>query len=121
MARAIYHGNKGELKQRYRTGMERQLGALGLVVNIVTLWNTLYCGAALRQLEARGDEVLPEHVARLSPLKWRHINVLGSYSFVLSPSVAGGDLRPLRDPHALVGLDLEWDDDIGLHGFESGT
>ena len=117
VARAIYHGNKGELKQRYRTGMERQLGALGLVVNIVTLWNTLYCGAALRQLEARGDEVLTEDVARLSPLKWRHINVLGSYSFVLSPSVAGGDLRPLRDPHAMVGLDLEWDDDIDLHQF----
>ena len=37
-------------------------------------------------------------MARLSPLKWRHIRMLGSYNFVLSPGVAGVALRPLRDP-----------------------
>ena len=28
-----------------------------------------------------------------------NLGVLGSYPFTLSPSVAGGDLRPLRDPN----------------------
>jgi TnpA family transposase len=109
VARRICHGDKGELRQRYRAGMENQLGALGLVVNIVALWNTLYTQAALSLIEAMGDDVLEEDVARLSPLKWRHIRVLGSYSFALSPSVAAGDLRPLRDPNVGWVDDAEWE------------
>jgi len=40
LARAIFHGKRGELRQRYREGQEDQLGALGLVVNIIVLWNS---------------------------------------------------------------------------------
>jgi TnpA family transposase len=32
VARAVFHGQRGELRQRYRDGQEDQLGALGLVV-----------------------------------------------------------------------------------------
>ena len=32
LARRIYHGSRGELRQRYREGQEDQLGALGLVL-----------------------------------------------------------------------------------------
>ena len=110
IARKIYHGNKGELRQKYREGMENQLGALGLVVNAVALWNTRYLQAALDLIGAMGDEVKPEDVARLSPLKWQHINVLGRYHFELSPDAAGGDLRPLRDPEAMDILELLWED-----------
>jgi len=31
LARAIFHGQRGELRQRYREGQEDQLGVLGLV------------------------------------------------------------------------------------------
>ena len=41
LARTIFHGKRGELRQRYREGQEDQLGALGLVVNLVVLWNTI--------------------------------------------------------------------------------
>ena len=34
--------------------------------------------------------------ARLSPLMYRHINVLGHYSFTLSEQVMKGILRPLN-------------------------
>ena len=44
LARKIFHGQRGELRQRYREGQEDQLGALGLVLNAVTLWNTGYAG-----------------------------------------------------------------------------
>ncbi len=44
VARAVFHGQRGELRQRYREGQEDQLGALGLVVNALVLWNTLYMG-----------------------------------------------------------------------------
>ena len=42
--------------------------------------------------------VRDEDVARLSPLGFEHINMLGRYAFVLPDAVARGDLRPLRDP-----------------------
>ena len=66
------------MRQRYREGQEDQLGALGLVVNIIILWNTLYINAALDQLAGEGYPIQPEDVARLSPLVFEHINLLGA-------------------------------------------
>ena len=104
LARIIFHGKRGELRQRYREGQEDQLGALGLVVNLVVLWNTIYMDAALDRLRADGFDVRPEDVARLSPLGFKHINMLGRYAFTLPETVARGELRPLRDPNA-IGID----------------
>lgn len=98
LARAIFFGMRGEMRKRYRRGMEDQLGALGLVTNVVVLWNTLYMNAALENLERLGIEILPEDLARLSPLGHEHINFLGHYDFSLPESLWGGQLRPLRDP-----------------------
>lgn len=42
--------------------------------------------------------VLEEDVARLSPLIYEHINILGRYSFAVPEEVARGELRPLRNP-----------------------
>ncbi len=47
LARMIFHGRRGELRQAYREGQEDQLGALGLVLNAVVLWITRYTDAAL--------------------------------------------------------------------------
>ena len=69
-----------------------------MVVNIIVLWNTLYMDAALEQLRQEGYPVNPEDVARLSPLGFEHINLLGRYAFSLPESVAHGSLRPLRRP-----------------------
>jgi TnpA family transposase len=33
LARAVFHGKQGELRQRYREGQENQLGALGLCLS----------------------------------------------------------------------------------------
>jgi TnpA family transposase len=106
LARATGHGNQGEIRQHYVRGMEAQLGALGFMVNVIVLWNSLYTGAALSMIEAMGDEVLEMDVERLTPLKWAHINMLGRYEFTVSPEVLGGDLRPLRDPNAWLEADL---------------
>jgi TnpA family transposase len=96
LARAVFHGRRGELRQRYREGQEDQLDALGLVVNIIVLWNTLYIDAALGQLRREGHPVKDEDVARLSPLVFEHINLLGRYTFSMPESVQRGELRPLR-------------------------
>ena len=95
LARKIFHGQRGELRQRYREGQEDQLGALGLVLNAVVLWNTLYMDLAVKQLRADGYPVHDEDVARLSPLGFKHIHFLGRYAF--NPSEPG-QVRPLRDP-----------------------
>jgi TnpA family transposase len=60
VARATFHGQRGELRQRYREGQEDQLGALGLVVNVITLWNTIYLERALEHLRlGTAQELLP--------------------------------------------------------------
>ncbi|WP_456318583.1 Tn3 family transposase [Halosaccharopolyspora lacisalsi] len=96
LARRIFHGQRGELRQRYYEGMEDQLGALGLVLNAIVLFNTRYRDAAIAELRAGGYEVRDEDAARLSPFVRGHINMLGRYSF-LAPDLAGA-LHPLRDP-----------------------
>jgi TnpA family transposase len=98
LARTVFHGRRGELRQRYRDGQEDQLGALGLVVNIIVLWNTLYMDAVLKQLQKEGYSVRDEDKARLAPTIHKHLNVMGRYSFDVPESVARGELRPLRDP-----------------------
>ncbi len=107
LARAVFHGQKGELRQRYREGHEDQLGALGLVVNLLVLWTTRYMDLALAQLRREGVAVRDEDVARLSPLGYAHVNLLGRYHFTLPEAVAQGAVRPLGDPE-------EGDDTAGV-------
>ena len=57
-----------------------------------------YKDAALNQLRVEGFDVRAEDVARLSPLGFDHINMLGRYAFILPEQIARGELRPLRDP-----------------------
>ncbi|WP_458687573.1 Tn3 family transposase [Nocardia tengchongensis] len=96
LARNVYHGRKGEVHQAYYDGMEDQLSALGLVLNCVVLWNTVYLDHAVTELRAQGYPVLDEDMARLSAFIRTHLGLDGHYSFVL-PDL-GGRPRPLRDP-----------------------
>jgi TnpA family transposase len=91
LARKICHGRKGELYHRYERGLENQLGALGLVLNCVTLWTTVYLDAAVRQLRAQGYPVLEEDMARLSPFVNRH---LGARHLQLRASQPGPRSHP---------------------------
>ena len=106
VARAVFFGKRGELRQRYKEGQEDQLGALDLVVNAIVLWNTRYMDAVLSKLQADGDAIADADVRRLSPLAHKHLNFLGRYHFSLPGDVRGGELRELRDPNA--GLEDEW-------------
>jgi TnpA family transposase len=95
LARKVFYGQKGELRQRYQEGQEEQLNALGLVVNAIILWNTLYMDRALTDMRQRGMTVLPEDVARLSPIGHEHVNVYGKYSFTLAEPIQQRDFHPL--------------------------
>jgi TnpA family transposase len=106
LARKCFHGQRGELRQRYREGQEDQLGALGLVLNALIVWNTRYMDAALSHLRSQGVEIKPEDIARLSPLSDRHFNVQGRFHFTVTDSILRGELRPLRNPDSID--ELSW-------------
>ncbi|MGB0091556.1 MAG: Tn3 family transposase [Solirubrobacteraceae bacterium] len=95
LARKIRHGDHGLLRERYREGMEDQLGALGLVLNCVVLWNTIYMDKARAQSQAAGRPIPDEILAGLSHLIHEHLNFSGRYPF----NVPVLD-RQLRDPDA---------------------
>ena len=98
LSRVVFHGQRGEVRQRYREGQEDQLSALGLVVNIIVLWNTIYLDQALTQLYVEGVSAKDEDIARLSPLGYDHLNVVGRYTFTLPEEIQRGGYRPLRLP-----------------------
>jgi TnpA family transposase len=98
LARRIYHGQKGELRKKYREGQEDQLGALGLVLNVVVLWNTVYIQKIVEELRAEGHHIRDEDIARISPLDFAHINFHGRYTFALPAEVTAGGLRPTPRP-----------------------
>jgi hypothetical protein len=66
--------------------------------SLVAAQNNIYINAALEQLAREGHHVTPEDVARLSPLVFEHINLLGRYAFSVPEAVTRGELRPLRNP-----------------------
>jgi TnpA family transposase len=99
LARTVFQGRRGQLRRAYREGQEDQLGALGLVLNAIVVWNTRYMGLVLDSLRADGLPINPEDVERLSPLLRHHIHLDGRYHFTLPEPVVRGELRPLRDPN----------------------
>lgn len=101
LARAVFYGRRGEIRQPYREGQEDQLSALGLVVNVIVLWNTLYMNSAVNFFQKTPVEVNVKDVARLSPLGFRHINMLGRYQFELSDAILRGEMRPLRQVNSM--------------------
>jgi TnpA family transposase len=100
LARRVCHGDRGEIRKVHRQEQEEQLGALGLTLNVIALWNSTYIQAALDQLAHEGWDVCQADVARVSPLAFKHINFLGRYAFDLPQAVAEGALRPLRNPNS---------------------
>ena len=61
-----------------------------MVTNAVVLWNTIYWEAALNHLRAQGVEIQLAGMTRLSPLRHKHIHVLGRYAFTLPELIANG-------------------------------
>ena len=67
LARRVFFGNLGRLVRAYERGMENQLGALGLGLNAITWWNSLYINAAVDRLEAGGSASAPRSAPACLP------------------------------------------------------
>jgi TnpA family transposase len=96
LARRLCYGNRGELKRSYKKGQEEQLGALGLLLNLVVYWNTYYLNRALSELTLLHPEMSYVDLERITPLAYDHIRILGRYSFNLHHTVQAGKKRPLK-------------------------
>jgi hypothetical protein len=55
LARVVYNGNRGEVREKSRPGMVDQLGALGFVVNAIACWNSGY----MLDESAKGSDLRP--------------------------------------------------------------
>jgi len=105
LAREVFHGHRGELRQPYRDGQEEQLTALGLVVNCIALYNTIYTQRALEHLNDAGHAIRDEDIERLTPLTHDHITLTGRYRIALpDPLRDRSAYRPLKNstPDAAV-------------------
>ena len=94
LARAVFHGHRGQLRRHYQVGQENQLDSLGIMINVIVPWQTVYIQAALDHLAAKGYPIDPADVARLTPLGNPAINLDGRYRTTNRPPATG--LRPLR-------------------------
>src|SRR6266536_1002121 len=89
LARAVFHGQRGQLRRHYQVGQENQLGSLGIMINVIVLWQTVYIQAALDHLAAKGYPIDPADVARLTPLGHPTINLDGRYRTTNRPPATG--------------------------------
>lgn len=99
LARAVFLGRLGELRDRSFENQRYRASGLNLVVAAIVLWNTVYLERAVEALRASGQEVSDPLLSHLSPLGWEHINLTGDYIWRQNKEVERGGFRPLRVPY----------------------
>ncbi len=95
LARAIFFGKHGELRERALQDQLQRASALNIIINAISVWNTVYLAQAVEYAKNQGwfKEELLNH---LSPLGWEHINFLGEYKFNFKHNMSLDALRPLK-------------------------
>ncbi|HEM7638226.1 TPA: Tn3 family transposase [Enterococcus faecium] len=78
LARAIFFGKQGELRERTIQHQLQRASALNIIINAISIWNTLHLTTAVEYKKRTGsfNEDLLHH---MSPLGWEHINLLGGF------------------------------------------
>ena len=94
-------GNQGVVRRKTDEGLQHQVGCLNLLTNAIILWNTIYMGEVLDQLELQGHGVNREDLKHIWPTRFEHINVYGKYEFNLEAARKRNGLREIRYPDEL--------------------
>ncbi|MEQ6375951.1 Tn3 family transposase [Bacillaceae bacterium S4-13-56] len=94
LARALFFGKRGELRERGLQDQLQRASALNIIINAISVWNTVYLTEATNLLKEKGNlrEDLLKHI---SPLGWEHINFLGEFTFDMKKIASLHSLRPL--------------------------
>lgn len=95
LARAIFFGKHGELRERALQDQLQRASALNIIINSISVWNTVYLQQATEHHKKQGkhQEELLNHI---SPLGWEHVNFLGEYKFNFRQNTSLNSLRPLK-------------------------
>ncbi|MEU6230569.1 Tn3 family transposase [Streptomyces sp. NPDC047042] len=80
LARRICHGIDGPFPDYY-PGLENRLGVLGLVLNTVALFNTVYIQKIVEKMRAQGQIIAQGDLRQLSRMMYSHINMRGRFHF----------------------------------------
>jgi len=98
LARALFIGQRGELRLRDLNAQLHRISCLQLVMAMVITWNAAYLAAAVDQLKAEGIPMTDEQLAHILPVMSHHLNLLGNYDFDVNPRAIQTNLSalPLR-------------------------
>ncbi len=84
LSRWLCFSNQGIFRHvRDVKGLMNKASCLSLLSNAVLVWNTVKMADTVAQLRANGAQILDEHLARVSPLAFRHVIPNGKYHFRL--------------------------------------
>ncbi|MCC5466272.1 transposase [Pelosinus sp. Bkl1] len=96
LARAIFFGKHGELRERALQDQLQRASALNIIINAISVWNTVYLSEATKVLKNSGE--LKENLLNnISPLGWEHVNFLGEYRFDTKKIASLNSLRLLNE------------------------
>ncbi|WP_054943659.1 Tn3 family transposase [Paenibacillus ihuae] len=95
LARAIFFGKHGELRERALQDQLQRASALNIIINAISVWNTVYLQQATEHRKKQG-KLQEELLNHISPLGWEHINFLGEYKFNFKQNTSLNSLRPLK-------------------------
>ncbi|GHO71332.1 hypothetical protein KSC_102240 [Ktedonobacter sp. SOSP1-52] len=96
LARQLFFGRLGELRDRALEDQIHRASCLHLLVAAVAAWNTIYLTEAFATLRKGGEDIAEATLAHIAPLGWEHINLIGNYHFAPQPGRSLENLRPLR-------------------------
>jgi TnpA family transposase len=96
LARQLFFGRLGELRDRAFEDQMHRASCLHLLMAAIAAWNTVYLTKAIATLRKRGEEIPEATVAHIAPLGWEHIRLLGDYHFAPQLGCSLENLRPLR-------------------------
>ena len=75
LARAVFAGLGGELRQRYVEGQENRLNGLNLVVSAIVLWNTWQMEQAIERMREAGKAISDADLAHVWPTMTAHLEL----------------------------------------------
>jgi TnpA family transposase len=81
LARKVFFGSLGEVRDRTYEDQLNAASSLNLLLAAIVCWNTVHLQACIKKLRADGVEAKEEDLRFLSPLLRHHIGIYGQYSF----------------------------------------
>ncbi|WP_040534773.1 Tn3 family transposase [Legionella drancourtii] len=81
LAKKLFFLNRGVFKTSDYEEIMNKSSCLSLVSNAVLVWNTHHIQKVVDRLRAEGYVISSEHLQKISPLMFKHIQIHGTYHF----------------------------------------